>query len=381
MTNNFIANNRSRPLGYLSFLFVLVFIFSPVIRLGLGLEAYLVIFVAMLLSTSIVVLTRRYMSRYELVPASLIIVMCFSAFVFSISILESIFYLLISLTHVFIAYWLVNQDQNRVLILFRISLYLFFSLFLFLMFSKGYTPDAVNQYFLVGSRNVVSATALFFQLAYSASYYRVNGSLPKITPFFTLVISVISFGRSGIGLSFLFLSFSFIFSWKRTEIKYISVVFILFVTVGLFSGLSFEDIEFFLNEKTNFSRGFESPRALMIDAYFEKLSVVEFFIGRDLSGVQIIADFEQNPHNSFIYGHSHYGISYVVFISWFLLLLLWCNIKRRSTVIYSAIIFVFLARLWVDSLSLPGIFDYIFYYLFFLTILESKNNRNKVISV
>jgi hypothetical protein len=371
----FVAISKDTTRSLSTFFFILLVFLSPVIRFATGFFPYLLAFVLMV-GWGVILLLRNYYLGYKaLIPIMLLLSMTLFVVMTDPSNLEALFYSFVSLISFMTAFWLAKQDIIKVSKISLIALLLFYMFFIYSMIKHGSTSSDVNNYFIESSRNAVSATALFLQILHSTAYYRANKRLPKITPAITFLIAILAYGRSGVALSAGLVVFTFAVTFLKTKpiykLAFSFVILIFFLLLSENITLA-ENIIF---NKTNFSSGLESPRTLMVQQYWESMDLISFLVGSDLSTVPIISQYNNNPHNSIIYGHSQYGIFYIILMSWFFFVVCWYGIFYKKTAIYITLISIYLVRIFLDSLSLPGVFDFIFYYIFFVLCFDCKYHR------
>lgn len=357
---------------FVSLFIILVFV-SPLIRLALGFKPYLLVF-GIISCFSLALFLRNYYKGYLTYTVVLLlsIMSVFAAFNGSGN-QEAFFYSTVSLVNLLLANWLVRQDATRVTALSFIALNIFYLFFIYSGIKHGFMPADVNNYFLESSRNVVSTVALLFQVLYSASYYKDKNTLPKITPLITLLIAFFAYGRSGIALSAVLVVFTFLFIFWRSKFTYKLLAFSLISILFSFIYQYLTTIELLVLTETNFNSGLDTPRTLMVQEYIRSLNLGSIIMGTDLSTVPIINQYGNNPHNSIIYGHSQYGIFYI-----FLLLVMVVTVSRykpfnKRNIVYTFLLLVFFVRILADKLSLPGVFDFIFYYLIYALYLSPKD--------
>lgn len=113
-----------------------------------------------------------------------------------------------------------------------------------------------------------------------------------------------------------------------------------------------------------FSEGLDSPRWEMMKKYITQINGRSLFFGVDLASVEVIRDYNNNPHNSFIDIHSRYGLLGLLYLAGFLL----ANFTEAG-VRQIGIVLVLLFRASADVLIFPGLL--LDYYLF-LAILYRK---------
>ena len=115
-----------------------------------------------------------------------------------------------------------------------------------------------------------------------------------------------------------------------------------------------------------------SVRKDLVLDYLYKVDLVSFFVGVDRFSIDSIYSLGGNPHNGYVLGHSSYGFLYFLIISYVLFMGLFFAFNRYDLLIYLIVILIFMMRNAFDILSLFGLFDYVFYYIFFVMVNEFK---------
>lgn len=357
-------------------IFLLILFTSPIIRHTMGFHPYLVI--AFFISLFTFLYYFRNKGKYNstmYIPLIILFGMLFYIIITQSNKINSIFFSIISIICMLSSYWVLKQDKNIVLKISFLSLLIFYIFFVFSGIQYGFDSKSVNTYLLEGSRNMVATIALFLQIFYSANYYRLNKKLPLFTPLLTLCLIIFTFSRSGIILAITLLFFTYLLFILQNSGKRRILFFIICICLFFIILLNIESILEFLILNTNFDQGFDSPRHIINQEYFNKMSLDNFLIGIDLSSIPIIEIYNNNPHNSFIFAHSQFGIIYIIYIIFFTIVIFYMIFKYQNTVVYGFLILLFLVRISLDMISLLGIFDYIFYFLVFCLIEKKYDNR------
>lgn len=282
---------------------------------------------------------------------------------------RAVFFSAEMLLYLVLAYVLVVNDVDLLFVA-RAMLYGFWLFFVYKCMTVGYAPNDMNGYLADASRNIVSALAIFFQIFYSVTYYDRYSRLPVVSAFVTVVICVMAFGRSGVLLSLVLFCFSIYFNSARKGAAWVFALLVLAVSVLGYIGA---EVYVYLSEKTNFSRGLESARSIMISEYFEGFSFSHVFFGRSFDEMPTIVGLAGNPHNSYILGHHFFGGAYVALLI-FILIIVARSILNKERRVYGVLSAVFLARAFFDILAMPGFLDGILFY----TLLKASGGGAKV---
>lgn len=280
----------------------------------------------------------------------------------------SILYSILSIFLLCFGYWIAKQPEKNIVMYASLNaLVLYYVFFVFSGLKQGFSADSINSYLVDASRNVVSTIALFMQLTYSMSYYNYYKKLPIITSFFTLLICILCFGRTGIFLSTLFFLFSF-YGFMRNKIMFLCFIFIISCIIFIY----WEYLANIIMSKTNFERGLESPRTNMQQEYIERLDWENIVVGVDLSTLPSLYGFGGNPHNSFIYGHSQFGIIYIVYLLIILLYVMKFSLCLKDRMIYIFFIMIYVVKAFTDKVALFDVGDFVLYFIFFSMYFNSR---------
>ena len=272
----------------------------------------------------------------------------------------------------FAAYWLFSIDKYILMKVSYMTLMTYYLYFICFGIFYGFSPVDINTYMPYASRNQVSAYAIFLQILYTASYYRVNKKLPLFTSLFTFILCILAFGRSGIlcsGLIFIFSFFLLLFNGSKEQKKILKIIlfFLIFLCV-----LQVNYIFDYISNYSSFQQGLESPRNLMNQQYLDELDFQNLLLGINLNLIPEILNYNLNPHNTFILGHSHFGliniilffvivcISSLIYLVWF-----------KKIYVYVFLLMIFFLRIYFDVFME----HYFLMLLLFLFILESKKNQ------
>ena len=370
------SDTRKRSVdNILKSVLILVVLVSPMVRLAVDVYIYFFVLVLMVGIAFILFLQNFYLGLKVLLPAFLLFTMIFYALIKNPNDSGALLFSTVSFVSFLLAYWFACQDKKLVTRLSFLALLIFYVFFIVSMLRNGYLPNDVNNYFVATSRNYVAATALFFQIMYSGSYYRINRKLPQVTPIITCLIALVAYGRSGVALSAALLVITFVFNLWKSKVVYKIIFFAILVVFFYWFSQHAVLAEQFIYSNTNFKLGFDTPRLLMLKEYLVSLDFFKVLAGQDLAEIPIMIQYDNNPHNSLIYGHSLHGFFYIALIGWFLFVAIWSCFFYKYTIVYAALLSVFMARIVLDKLALPGLFDYVFYYLNFILILDSTDRR------
>ena len=212
------------------------------------------------------------------------------------------------------------------------------------------------------SRNIVSAYLIIFQIYYFILCDINSKKINVFLSFFTFLNCILLFGRTGIVLGFMLFLFAV---YKR----YGKVFFIGLLTLGsMFLGVIYT----YIFTQTNFERGLDSPRSALFREYFMGVNQYDFFFGRNiLQCCSLITSYTGNPHNSFILGHSQFGIMHTItFIFIFLVVIL----SRKIELVF--LLFILYFRYYFDTIGMFSVFDIPIFLIFIQAYKSVILNRD-----
>lgn len=372
-----VCSGRYMGRRYLNVFFMIVIMLSPLIKLAVGTVPHAVLVCALFVWVGLL-LGRNYFCGYGFFVAFFLLILMFFLYLLKgapslagIYLSSAAFVLMLS------AYWLTRQDVMLVSSAAFCSLMIFYTFFFCSLWWYGSKPEDIDKFFIGESRNYVSAMAFFLQLIYSASKYRANLKLPVVTPFITGLIAFLCFGRAGVALALAFVMVSLVvYSWQSRGGMKAFLILQLLIAVA-FAVYNHGVILEYLVNSTKFREGLNTPRIAMVEEYFSGMDFVGFMLGRDISNLPTVVEYGGNPHNSFIYGHYLYGFVYVVLLAWLFSVFFYYCCLRRGYALYGLFVVFFLVRILTDQMSLPGVFDLFFYYIYFVVVFDGGNRLLK----
>lgn len=286
-----------------------------------------------------------------------------------------VLYSIISCILVVSGYWMAKQSQKYVMHSALMALIFYFLFFIFSGVKYGFNPDAVNYYLVDASRNIVSTIVIFMQLLYSMSYFNYTKKLPIVTSLITLLICILSFGRTGVVLGFLIFLLSVYSNILNKSLVFktsiLGLIMFIISILGYYQSVIFDIVV----SKTNFEQGLDSPRTVMREEYLNQLNWSSILTGVDLSTLPSVVAFGINPHNSFIYGHYLFGVLYLFYmlsLFWFLIMFLF---QIKNKIIPITLLLIYLIKAFFDKVALLDVGDVVFYFILFSIYFQSIENR------
>lgn len=340
---------------------------SAFLRYTTGADMFFLIYFGLTVILLLLILPYLKITYYLAIS---IILACLFFFAFP-TLLDSerpIFVSLYLLMHLFssivIGYALfINPLQQKIASLIFI---LFSAFFVYKTYEFGlFNPDAYNSLLASGSRNIVATFLLFITVFLISTYQKEQGYIPVPYLVITFVFCVLLYGRTGIALSFLLLLF---FSYSRLRFAYKALLIVLSIAFLTYIANS---LYVLIMEKTNFAIGFESDRFDMYKEYLSDLNFYEIIFGQDYQECcQTIVSFDNNPHNSFIDGHSKYGVVHTL-----LYLYIFARILSKNLPLF-ILGAVLLVKYNTDTVGLFAPIDFVLFYLFFLSLYHHQLNSS-----
>ena len=280
---------------------------------------------------------------------------------------RSIYYLLIGFSSFAVGFTLYIFPKYSLRLSFWMLVIFYFFIIGAVALGDGASSLILNELFPGSSRNIVGAMAVFIQIFYSASYYRLNKKLPQVFVWITLVIIFLAFGRSSIAAGVILLFAHIVFLGRR-KVK-TSVFIIMLITILISLSGAFMKAQEYIEYNTNFNKGIESSRSEIIKEYLSTTTGKKLVLGHPISDSQTALSLNGNPHNSYIRMHSYYGIVGVLFLCSVLMVLV-LRVNKHNF-IYVIFILIYLFRVFFEPLALFDIYDFLLFYLLSLIYFSS----------
>jgi hypothetical protein len=277
--------------------------------------------------------------------------------------------------------FLFNTALKQLLIFCQISLICFI---VYYGFSDFPAKNPISSIVSGGSSNGITTTLSLIQATYFISCFFLKKKTNLILPFVTLLICLSGYGRGSILLSLgiIFLSISLMMEKKKGyKILFISIMIFSF---SLYSyNKNQDDISRIFKTYSKFSGSgiVSSPREQMLNDYYLKITknLNFLFFGSNYDGTVIKSKYNNNPHNSFIRGHSFYGITFFIFHLFFISFFL----KNIKSIFDFIIISIFLLLIFVRISSEIAFFglplDFLLYYIMFTGIYSYNQNLKSIL--
>lgn len=251
----------------------------------------------------------------------------------------------------------LDRDHDHAFKVSRFLLISYYLIFLALGATTGFGAESIDGFFPNSSRNGVSAIAIFLQILYTTLFFVTRGSLPLATSLFTFAISVLCHGRAGLIVAGALLVVSLAHRVLRKPLLLLFLAAAAVVLVVALLAIPNSLVESALAGTNFYRRGFESLRSDMIRDYLAQIEPLSFFTGVNLSSIALIEGYNLNPHNSFLRGHSFFGIAYLVFIVILALSLVKGLLQRQFIIVF--LLSLIIVRAFLDIVAFFDLLDFV----------------------
>ena len=213
------------------------------------------------------------------------------------------------------------------------------------------------------SSNGVTSYLVVLQANYCVLYFALKRRPLLVTPFLTLAICVVGYGRGSILASsaIVFLN-GVAFLYPRTGLR--GIVLAIVILLGcLYPVVKYsEAISSFVAANTKLGSGlYDYNRERAIKDYLSKIGPLELVVGASYRGTSIDSDYYGNPHNSYIRAHHIFGLPYLAMVIAFPWLLLRGSPTPGQKFFALGMVTVMLLRAFTEPILFPTLFD-IFYF-------------------
>jgi len=241
------------------------------------------------------------------------------------------------------------------------ALFYMVAVFFFYQMIIGADPDLIFE----SSRNAVSLYTLFAFMPLIFLYRNNKIFVPVAPAILFWILAIYGVGRSGIlsasltliAILFSAANFSKSKNYRITRmINFYKILLIILSGVLLFYNIEIADMAVY---KFMVSGLEDDVRSIMINSYFQKTNLINFFVGIDLSTIPYVSDMNNNPHNYFLALHSSLGI-----VGAFMIISVVFYVIREmvnKNFLYAVMIGTYLFRIFTDSGM--GMFSFVFVYL------------------
>lgn len=233
---------------------------------------------------------------------------------------------------------------------------------LFLLFIKGVY---INAIFPGTSKNIIGWFAIGISVFYYILEYErktlANNRFDLFPAVITCFICLVSLSRSNIICSILLLIGVLWFNYRVfTLIKKALFLIFLIIALGFLYYYFWNLLELGLQRFEE--RGLESSeRSLFLESYISKIDVYTFFLGVD-SNQYPFTLINGNFHNSFLLGHSNFGVLFLLLLIFILCLLIK---KIFSSTVLVILTLSLLIRSYTDTIMFIGDFDFIIFFVLY----------------
>jgi hypothetical protein len=229
-----------------------------------------------------------------------------------------------------------------------------------------------NEIYTDLSRNHAGFALTFWTIFVLFHIYITYNKVIILFPLISLVMSIPLIGRTSIVVNLFLFLLAFLYKLKRDKkpLAFVSIIFICLISYFLLDNYGQT-----LILETNLAQGVDTPRWKLWEEYFSNINLISFITGVDVSSVQLIHFYGDNPHNSFLKFHSRVGFGAFIFFLLFLISI-FVYLKNKSYYI-AGLLLLLSVRALFDSDIFIGNFDFIFYIITFYWIVFFSNKSNK----
>lgn len=269
---------------------------------------------------------------------------------------------LMAVYSVFFSILFLNKNSVNYMLVFILA----FNFYIFyLAIKSNFDPAFGNEVFFNKSRNYVSATLSIFTIMYLILVRYFDQKINLLVLIILAINSFFLFGRSGIVVGFLLLLFGIYYKLGKKVFIFLSIL------SSIFLGVIFS----YLSTQTNFGEGLDSPRTALKNEYLNYIfnDPYSLFFGANLNNCcTLIASYGFNPHNSFLMGHSIYGVGVIIFI-----IFSSCLVILSKRLDFLILYVVLILRYSLDSIGIFTYYDTVFFLLLYASYLNVLSRRGE----
>lgn len=277
---------------------------------------------------------------------------------------STIFYFILNLYCLMVSF----SFYKRIFDVYIITKYLFYifalCILLYLYFTHGSYPQGYQLEYMFGGNigaNGVTTFASILCFLYTILSFRLLHETSFLPCVINLYISYEGYGRGSIIFALMLIVINFIF--LLLKLKTHKRIFILLSAI--ISILCFTPYLHEIYSNTKLVAGLDSPRIEMFVQYVDAMDAYNLFFGAPYEGT-IIAEFNHNPHISYIRAHHIFGLYYIMLIFLVPFVLFSRVVKNHDGV--GLIIFIAILALLLRCVSEPLLFPTLFDTFFFLAL-------------
>jgi hypothetical protein len=225
------------------------------------------------------------------------------------------------------------------------------------------------------SSNGITSYLVILQANYCLASYLVRGKLPFMSAVLTLGICIVGYGRGSILSTLAIIAVNFItFSLRKNPRHFFAAIGLLAATAVWLAAAYGDQISYFVEANTKIGSGlYDQHRDAIIKDYSRLIDDDSLLIltGADYKGTVIEADYNNNPHNSYIRAHHIFGLPYLMLMLSFPLLA-FARLPWRLRAYPLALVTVMLFRAATEPILFPTMLDVFYFAVCFLTVQESR---------
>lgn len=265
--------------------------------------------------------------------------------------------------------YLVTRSVDAYFIASRTALYISLGAVSAYLATSGLDSFPLERMIPDSSSNGITSYLVILQANYCVARYLAKGKLPFLSTLLTLGICVVGYGRGSILSAVVIIAVNFITFSLRKSPRHFFAAIALFAGVAVWLGIAYgDDISYFVEANTKIGSGlYDQHRDSIIKDYGRLIDENSLLIltGADYKGTVIEADYNMNPHNSYIRAHHIFGLPYVMLMLLFPFLAS-ARLPWRARVYPLALVAVMLFRAATEPILFPTMLDVFFFSVCFL---------------
>jgi hypothetical protein len=220
------------------------------------------------------------------------------------------------------------------------------------------------------SSNGITSYLVILQANYCVASYLVRRKLPFLSAVLTLGICIVGYGRGSILSTVGIIAVNFItFALRKSPRHFFAAVGVLALTGVWLAAVYGDEITYFVEANTKIGSGlYDQHRDSIIKDYSHLIDENSLLIltGADYKGTVIEADYNNNPHNSYIRAHHIFGLPYLMLMLSFPLLA-FVRLPGKLRAYPLALITIMLFRAATEPILFPTMLDVFYFSVCFVT--------------
>lgn len=266
--------------------------------------------------------------------------------------------------------FLITRSPNAYFQASRTALYASLGVVSAYLATSGLDSFPLERMIPDSSSNGITSYLVILQANYCVASYLFRRKLPFMSALLTLGICVVGYGRGSILSTLAIIAVNFItFSLRKSPRHFFAAVGVLVVTAFSLAVAYGDEISYFVEANTKIGSGlYDQHRDSIIKDYSRLIDEDSLLIltGADYKGTVIEADYNNNPHNSYIRAHHIFGLPYLMLMLCFPLLA-FARLPGSLRAYPLALLTVMLFRAATEPILFPTMLDVFYFAVCFVT--------------